>query len=116
MVDTRQAVPLEAIKYLIYHTFLPPKLPDGDDANPQHESILLSIVVDSLKHFRECVTHDLRDALDSATVMIANLSTVHGSFGFHGSVREGPFRTALQNLHRTGKDMSRTHSTLDHAS
>lgn len=113
MADMRRAAPPEAMKYLIHHTFLPPKLPGGNNSKAEHESILLNTVVDSLKAFRECVAHDLRDTLESVTVMTTNLCTIHGSSGIHGSVREGPFLNALQNLPNKGKDLSRTPTTLD---
>lgn len=112
MADPQQSVPLKAIEYLMNHTFLPPKLPNGDDSDRKHESILLDTVVDSLKGFRECVAQGLRDSLDSATAMIANIGTIHGSSGLHGPVREGAFRSALQDLPKTGKNMSSTSPNL----
>ncbi|EXJ80681.1 hypothetical protein A1O3_06965 [Capronia epimyces CBS 606.96] len=40
--------PLSAIKYLIRHIFLPPKLPGKDDSSPDHDGVLLDTTIDAL--------------------------------------------------------------------
>lgn len=96
-------VPTAALAYAIRHTFLPPKLPNGDDSNPEHEQTLLRIVLHSLRAFSDCVDHESRDAVVAATAMINSLEKIHGTVGSHLTVGEQPLREALEALPKKGE-------------
>ena len=97
------SLPFGAIMYLIYHIFLPPKLPRKDDFDLEYETILLDITIDILLKFKGYITYDQSAIIDSVIAMVANLRTVRDSGGTVGAVNEGKLGNALRDLRKKGK-------------
>ncbi|KLJ08813.1 hypothetical protein EMPG_15752 [Blastomyces silverae] len=102
MAPEMKEVSHDAIMYLIHHIFLPPKLPQEDDFNLNHENVLLGTVYQALNDFRDCVTHDQDGIVDSVIAMITNLKTVRECSSSDGSVSEERLEKALENICSNG--------------
>ncbi|KIW67539.1 hypothetical protein PV04_06783 [Phialophora macrospora] len=90
-----------AIKYMIHHMFLPPKLPCEDDSDRSHETILLRTTIDALREFKDWVIDDHHGTIDSIIGMVANLRAVSGTDS-EGTVNEGQLFSALRDLPEKG--------------
>ena len=109
------SLPFGAIMYLIYHIFLPPKLPHEDDFDLEYETILLDTTIDILLKFKGYITYDQSAIIDSVIAMVANLRTVRDSGGTVGAVNEGKLRNALKDLWKKGKYIFRDSYDLFHS-
>ncbi|KAL4786748.1 hypothetical protein BJX76DRAFT_365241 [Aspergillus varians] len=83
------------ILYLFHHVFLPPKLPQEDDYNPDHDSILLDTVICALRDFRAHISSQHGEVIDSILAMVANLKETRGP---HGDVDGVKLQAALETL------------------
>jgi hypothetical protein len=108
-------LPVGAIMYLIYHIFLPPKLPHEDDFDSDYETILLDTTIDSLLKFKNCVTHDQSGIIDAVIAMVATLQTVRDSSSTLGAVSEEKLGNALRDLCKKGKHISYNSCDLVHS-
>ncbi|TVY48539.1 hypothetical protein LOCC1_G001313 [Lachnellula occidentalis] len=95
----------EKMMYLIQHMFLPPKLPQKDDSNLEHERFLLDTTIDALRAFKGYINdtkHDQVIRVDSVIDMVTNMRSVHELNGDVGAVSEEKLRNALADLVKTG--------------
>jgi hypothetical protein len=90
---------LDAIMYIIHHIFLPSKLPQEDDFNPQHESILLDTTSHALQMFKAAVGYGQQGIIESVIATINNLRIVRDDSGF---INEGELQSALRKLPKNG--------------
>jgi hypothetical protein len=86
--------------YLFHHVFLPPKLPQEDDYDPGCEMLLLDMVINALREFRDQVTSQPAGIVTAVITMVARL---RGTCGFHGDVNEAELKKALVKLDIEGK-------------
>jgi hypothetical protein len=103
-----------AIMYLIYHIFLPPKLPQEDDFDSEYEMILLDTTIDVLLKFKDCVTDDQNGVIDSVVAMVTNLRAVRDSDAV-GAVSQGNLGNVLRDLCKKGNRMSQNPCDLFHS-
>ena len=96
---TSNRTPLAAIIYMIHHIFLPPKLPQEDDFDPQHEKILLNTVGDTLRTFKAAAGYGQRDIIESVSAMMENLKIVRDE---SGAINEKKLGSTLRKLSQTG--------------
>jgi hypothetical protein len=82
------------MKYMFHHVFLPPKLPQEDDYNPEHELALLDSVIQALERFKTYATEQQDVIFAFVIEMVCRLKS---QAGIHGDVNEGKL---LQNLHK----------------
>ncbi|KAJ0418503.1 hypothetical protein BJY00DRAFT_314871 [Aspergillus carlsbadensis] len=92
-------LPPEARLYLLNHVFLPPELPQEDDYDATHESILLDTAVDALHQFEALVSEHHRESVDPVTKMVVLLRSTRGS---DGQVNELRLKHALATLNSSG--------------
>lgn len=62
-----------ATSYAIHHVVLPPKLPQQDDRNTEHELALLEIVIRALESLRYHVKHEHVGSITAAIAAVENL-------------------------------------------
>ena len=89
----------DAVKYMIDHVFLPPKLPQMDDFNPMREDALLRALLDALKTFIIHVGPQYHHAIKSVDSMIENLRNILDEKGF---VDEGRLADTLRHVSAYG--------------
>ena len=56
--------------YMFHHVFLPPKLPQKDDSDPQLEETLLDILCSAIQMFKSDAAHSQQDVVQSASDMM----------------------------------------------
>jgi hypothetical protein len=88
------------MKYIFHHVFLPPKLPQEDDYNPEYELALLDSVIQVLERFKTYASEQQDAILASVIEMVSRLKS---QAGFHGDVNEGKLLQNLQKLSHYGK-------------
>lgn len=97
----------EEVHYLIHHIFLPPQLPDEDDAAPTNDHALIQIVVRSLTRFRDRVPEIQHQMVDEATAMMRRMAAVHECFESPSTkwlaISEGNLVSTLEDLCSKGK-------------
>lgn len=99
-------LPLETVKYLIHHIFLPPKLPTKDDFKLEHETALLRVITDALSKFKNaaaCNVYNQEAIVDQVIAMVGNLRDVRNSSDAFGAVNEKKLGEALLRLSSEGK-------------
>jgi hypothetical protein len=92
-------ISLAAIKYIINHVFLPPKLPQADDFNSTYESTLVKIIIDAFLEFKTHLSGAEVPIIDRVLQMMHRLQSVHIST----SVSEAKLAEALASLSNEGK-------------
>ena len=90
-----------AAKFVHYHVVLPPKLPQGDDTNPEHELALLRFVLSSLDLFQAVLGQEVVHAISN---MFRNGIAVRDDAG---TINENQLVAALQALATEGLSSSR---------
>ncbi|KAF2007622.1 hypothetical protein P154DRAFT_593169 [Amniculicola lignicola CBS 123094] len=86
----------EAIAYLIHHLVLPPKLPQGEDANPHYELILLRTTIQALQEFQTHFKNPAKSVqIESVIFTVTNLLDSLGSNGSASELRLGSFLAGL---------------------
>lgn len=88
-----------AIKYMFHHVFLPPKLPQEDDYDPEYELALLESVIQALERFKTYAIEQQGEILGSIIEMVTRLKD---QAGMHGDVIEGKLLQNLQKLNHYG--------------
>ncbi|KAF7592066.1 hypothetical protein BBP40_000732 [Aspergillus hancockii] len=91
--------PIEGLEYLINHVFLPPKVPQEDDYNSDHEKLLLKVVLDALTIFKRHVPTEWLSTIDLVIDMVQNIKSMLDDKGF---MNEEGLRESLQGLSVTG--------------
>jgi hypothetical protein len=89
-----------AIAYLFHHVFLPPRLPQSDDYDAEHDLALLDSVIRGLSEFKTYATKQQDGILASAIEMITRL---RDHVGNHGDVIEEKLLKNLKDLDNHGK-------------
>ncbi|PYH83568.1 hypothetical protein BO82DRAFT_411285 [Aspergillus uvarum CBS 121591] len=85
--------------YLLHHVFLPPKLPQEDDFNALHETVLLDSVIDALAQFHDYCPGQESEVVVSVKVMLTRLRAMRDC---HGDVNHVELRKALEELENSG--------------
>lgn len=67
----------DQMMYIIHHVFLPPKLPEKSDSDPDKEAFLLGKLLDTLDIFKSYVSGDEAKTISSVTTMIRRLKDSH---------------------------------------
>ena len=92
---------ISTAKFVYHHVVLPPKLPQGDDADPEHEAALLHLVLDSLELFPANWGSGTQDAIRTVSNMIRNGIAVRDD---RGTINEPQLATeqfgAQRNRHQ----------------
>ena len=92
-----------AISYLIYHIFLPPELPHGDDSDPKCEMVLLDTVIEALRKFKSLITDDQHHVIDLVLTMVTSMRTMLDCFRGQGGLAEGKVEVILRRLCEHGE-------------
>ena len=90
---------LEESLYLLHHLFLPPKIPQTDDYNAEHEYLLLERVIEALVSFKSYVSSADTVILSQIARMMVRLRKTHGP---HGNVDEKQLEKVLTELPTQG--------------
>lgn len=85
-----------SLAYLIHHLVLPPKLPQSDDFDPQHERILLRTTIHALQEFRTHLSNPVQ-SLDIQSV-VSTVTNLLNSRHTNGSVSESQLSSTLAGL------------------
>ncbi|RDW69108.1 uncharacterized protein DSM5745_08868 [Aspergillus mulundensis] len=88
-------LPFEAITYLFHHVFLPPKLPQDDDYNADHDLALLSTVIRALRSFTDHVPSQNAKWIAAMFTMLHRLKQ---TLVLHGGISESKLKTTLEQL------------------
>ncbi|KAL4951222.1 hypothetical protein BDW69DRAFT_42194 [Aspergillus filifer] len=88
-----------ALVYLYHHMFLPPKLPQEDDYDPDLDKALLDMVIHALHGFATHLTGYEHEVIECVTAMVTRLNEVHG---LQGDVDEVKLKKALETLEKEG--------------
>ena len=86
--------------YLFHHIFLPPKLPQEDDYNPEYELILLDEVIKALRGLCAMEPPKKSEAFASVGEMIGRLRNV---CDLDGNVSAHALESVLADLDEDGK-------------
>ncbi|RJE17275.1 hypothetical protein PHISCL_10388, partial [Aspergillus sclerotialis] len=92
-------MPLDAALYFFNHIFLPPKLPQAADWNPEYDRLLLDMVIDALIGFSDHVSAEDAGVLTTVITMVRRLRATLSSYG---GVDEGALLRALVQLEAEG--------------
>lgn len=97
------------MKYMFHHVFLPPKLPQEDDFDPEHDLALLDSVIHALERFK---TYEREQQNRIFAFAIEMLSRLKSQAGIHGDVNEGKLLQNLQKLSLDGKLCLRNYQAI----
>ncbi|OJK01293.1 hypothetical protein ASPACDRAFT_51200 [Aspergillus aculeatus ATCC 16872] len=86
-------------RYLLHHVFLPPKLPQEDDYNAVHETVMLDSVIDALARFQDYWQGQESEVVVSVKVMLTRLRAMRDC---DGDVNHVELRKALGELENSG--------------
>lgn len=89
----------DASLYVFHHVFLPPKLPQGDDFNDEHESTLLDTVIHALRGFKSHSPSRHGPVLDPVETMLDRLKKIRG---ISGGVNEENLKKVLEEMQTEG--------------
>lgn len=84
--------------FFIHHLFLPPKLPQADDHDPELDSALLRLVADAATTFADLVPQDQQPAVRLVSTAISQLSASRDA---NGAVDADGFLQTLKSLNTT---------------
>ncbi|KAF2706566.1 hypothetical protein K504DRAFT_492980 [Pleomassaria siparia CBS 279.74] len=87
----------EAVVYIVHHVILPPKLPQHNDTNPKHESILLQITIEALEEFQTHFTKT--DEIQQVQAVADALSNLLQSRDSKGVIRDAQLSSLLKGIH-----------------
>jgi hypothetical protein len=93
--DASPSLSSNELEYIIHHVFLPPKLPNGDDASPGNELRLIELVRDSLIAFLPKVDPSSHQAIDSVVALMINMYTATSLDGY---LQEDGVRAVLKQI------------------
>ncbi|RYO29176.1 hypothetical protein AA0111_g6158 [Alternaria arborescens] len=86
-----------ATSYAIHHVVLPPKLPQQDDRNTEHELALLKIVIQALESLRHHVKHEHVGSITAAIATVENLRTCRDHHGNNSELQVREVLTKVAN-------------------
>lgn len=95
-----QSVPSEAVLYLFYHVFLPPRTPQACDYQPGSEVLLLEYLVDALSQFKTHFTDGHSGMLDHLITMAVRLKRI---CPVDGDISETELTASLMDLRNDGE-------------
>jgi len=86
---------VELLDYAVKHVFVPPRLPNRADRNPQLESALLGLISDCAASFKDHLElgSDTRAAWELICTMLAAFAKLHD-----GELTEDSVKTALSSM------------------
>lgn len=100
MTTSLKEMSLGESTYLLHHVFLPPKLPQSEDYNPEYEQSLLESVIRNLQKFSSLVPDEDSDIL----VSTANaMSCLRDICEHDGSIDQAKLKKSLGYLNDQGK-------------
>ncbi|KAI1283285.1 hypothetical protein F5Y07DRAFT_408682 [Xylaria sp. FL0933] len=82
--------------YIFRHLFLPPKLPQQSDYDAKWDNTLLSVTVDGLRAWKECITPMRREYADLAISTIRNMQRAYSASD--GFLQDSEIITLLTEL------------------
>ncbi|KAL7926442.1 hypothetical protein ACQKWADRAFT_328227 [Trichoderma austrokoningii] len=93
------------LEYIFHHVFLPPKLPNGDDAFPAKESCLIELVTDCLIEFLPKTHSSNHEAIGRALTLMKNIRTTTSQDGY---LQEDGVRDVLKQIgpHNTSESLA----------
>jgi hypothetical protein len=102
---SKPSLSVEETVYLIHHLFLPPKLPQQDDNQPELDDALLRVVIDALGEFRQIAADTADDKsvgvdVDSVARVEKAISTLREIRGPGGEVSERKLLAALEQMEK----------------
>lgn len=101
----------EEVHYLVHHVFLPPQLPDKDDAAPTYDHALVQTVFRSLTRFRDHVPETQHRAANAAAEMMRRMADVHEYFEGPSTkwlaISEGTLVSTIEDLCTKGRFRTR---------
>ncbi|UKZ64306.1 uncharacterized protein TrAtP1_005525 [Trichoderma atroviride] len=102
------------LEYVFHHVFLPPQLPNGDDASPTTELCLIELVRDCLIEFLPEVDLSYHEAIKSAAALMKN---IHTSSSLDGYLQEDGVRAVLKQIgpHNFSESFASFHITAQNA-
>jgi hypothetical protein len=86
----------DELLYLFNHVFLPPKLPQKDDYDAGREKALLSVTIDGLITWKNCIEPARRGQAEAAASTIHNMQQAYS--GIDGSLNETEVFSLLAQL------------------
>ncbi|CAG7991695.1 unnamed protein product [Penicillium nalgiovense] len=95
-----EIMPQKAALYLLHHVFLPPRIPQEEDHDAEHERFLLDNVFEALRRFKDYCIKEYFDILDMIITMTVRLKSV---YALDGDVSEVELTKILENLKDKGK-------------
>ena len=90
----------EGLQFIINHVFLPPKLPQEDDSDDQHERSLLNLVCQTLSTFQAKVGPEHRGIVQDVQESMAQLARLLDS---NQALDQGLLQTAIHELVTKGE-------------
>lgn len=93
--DASSGLSSNMLEYIFHHVFLPPKLPNGDDASPTNEICLVELVRDCLIEFLPNTHLSNHEAIKSAVTLMKN---IHTATGLDGYLLEDGVRAVLKQI------------------
>lgn len=92
----------QSVLYLVYHIFLTPQLPQGDDFSAENENALLQCLQNALTKYCDLVSNDMKKIAEVAAGMANAMFCVHRPLGDTIGVDEGKLLNMLHELSKTG--------------
>lgn len=93
--DASSSLSSKELEYIFNHVFLPPKLPNGDDASPTNELCLIELVRDCLTVFLPKTDPKDHEAIKRAVTLMKN---IHSSTSLDGYLQEDGVRAVLKQI------------------
>ncbi|KAL7900457.1 hypothetical protein HDV64DRAFT_291009 [Trichoderma sp. TUCIM 5745] len=93
--DASSGLSSQMLEYIFHHVFLPPKLPDGDDASPANELRLVELVRECLIDFLPKVDPSYHVAIKNAVALVKN---THTAISYDGYLQEDGVRAVLKQI------------------
>ena len=94
----------DAIAYLIYHVVLPPKLPQENDCDAQHEALLLNAVIHALRALQDEVEDQGTKAVVGSGII--SMETLRNSRDPYGNVSEHQLLEIFHELQHASDEMT----------
>lgn len=93
--DASSGLSSQMLEYIFHHVFLPPQLPDGDDASPANELCLIELVRDCLIEFLPRADPSYHEAIKCAAALMKNTQT---ATSYDGYLQEDGVRAVLKQI------------------
>ncbi|KAK4238611.1 hypothetical protein C8A03DRAFT_33363 [Achaetomium macrosporum] len=93
-----RAPPMESLGFSINHVFLPPRVPQKDDASIPEEHTLISLLLESAKQFGKQTSPAVSDRLGPAIRMVERLLNVKPGLDMDSKAKEALVRGVMLEL------------------